>query len=98
MTNTLTPADLFAPHFADMPDVQLAKAVSVVSATTSTGATVVSTTVYDGEATGATMQQSWNDHGFSAVVGSALNQVITELGTTIHKAQEMAPLAITVAD
>lgn len=98
MTNTIKPADLFAPHFSDMPDVQLAKAVSVVSATTSTGATVVSTTVYNGEASGATMQQSWNDHGFSEVCGAALDRVVSDLGVAIHKAQEMAPLAITVTD
>lgn len=98
MTKLITPAELLNPHFSDMPDVKLARAVSVVSATTSTGATVVSTTTFAGEEHGATMQQTWNDSGFSTVVGNALDQVTNDLGAAIHKSQEMAPLVTPVSD
>ena len=98
MTKFITPAELLDPHFSDMPDVQLAQAVSVVSATTSTGASVVSTTKYAGEEHGPTMQQTWNDPGFSTVVSCALDQVVNDLCAAIHKSQEMAPLATPVSD
>ena len=79
MSKFITLAELFNPHFSDMPDVELAKATSIVSATTSTGATVVSTTVFAGDDSGVRSQSSWNDPGFSAVVGSALDQVVSDL-------------------
>lgn len=90
MTNFITPSELFAPHFTDAPDVQFSKATMVISATTHTGATVVSTTTFAGEAAGARLQQTWNDPGFSSVVGSALDQVISDLGNSIARAQELA--------
>ena len=97
MTKYITPAELLNPHFSDMPDFQLAQAVSVVSATTSTGATVVSTTTFAGDDRGANLQQTWNDSGFSTVVSAALDQVVSDLGLSIHKAQELAPM-VTPAD
>ncbi len=90
MTKFITPAELFNPHFSDMPDVELAKATSIVSATTSTGATVVSTTVFAGDDSGVRSQSSWNDQGFSTVVGNALDQVVSDLTTAANKAQEIA--------
>ncbi len=90
MSKFITPAELFNPHFSDMPDVQLAKATSIVSATTSTGATVVSTTTFAGEEAGVRSNSSWNDHGFSTVVGNALDQVVSDLTTAANKAQELS--------
>ena len=90
MSKFITPAELFNPHFSDMPDVELAKATSIVSATTSTGATVVSTTVFAGDDSGVRSQSSWNDQGFSTVVGNALDQVVSDLTTAANKAQEIA--------
>jgi hypothetical protein len=90
MSKFITPAELFNPHFSDMPDVELAKATSIVSATTSTGATVVSSTVFAGDDSGVRSQSSWNDQGFSTVVGNALDQVVLDLTTAANKAQEIA--------
>ncbi len=90
MSKFITPAELFNPHFSDMPDVELAKATSIVSATTSTGATVVSTTVFAGDDSGVRSQRFWNVQGFSTVVGNALDQVVLDLTTAANKAQEIA--------
>ena len=90
MSKFITPAELFNPHFSDIPEVQLAKATSIVSATTSTGATVVSTTTFAGEEAGVRSNSSWNDHGFSTVVGNALDQVVSDLTTAANKAQELS--------
>ncbi len=90
MSQPTTVNDLLAPHIQMIGDTPLAAGVSVVSTTTAEGATVVSTTVFAGDDSGVRSQSSWNDQGFSTVVGNVLDQVVSDLTTAANKAQEIA--------
>lgn len=87
--SVVTAPEFVAPLLDDTRGISFTQATMVFTGTTSTGATIVATTQQTEH--GPRHQSSWNDATWSATVGKALDTVVTELGSSIQRAEELAP-------